>query len=89
MKIFTLLDKPCNRVKEATYNVDFSGFIIPDYFVIGYGLDYNEQYRGLKHIVVLNDKGINHGKKENLEKQDTEYGKILPQYKNVQNSNIV
>jgi len=50
-----MLDKPCNRVKEATFNVDFVCFTIPDLFIIGYGLDYNDRYRGLKHIVVMSD----------------------------------
>ena len=54
VKIFTLCDKPCRRVPEATFNVDFCAFVIPDYFIIGYGLDYNQLYRGLKHIVILN-----------------------------------
>lgn len=69
VKVFSLCDKPCNRVKKATFKVDFCGFIVPDYFIIGYGLDYNEAFRGLKHIVVMNEVGIEYGKKENLQKQ--------------------
>ena len=69
VKIFSLCDKPCNRVKKATFKVDFCGFIVPNHFIIGYGLDYNEAFRGLKHIVVLNEAGIKYGDKENLDKQ--------------------
>ena len=69
VKIFSLCDKPCNRVKKATFKVDFCGFIVPNHFIIGYGLDYNEAFRGLKHIVVLNEVGIKYGDKENLDKQ--------------------
>jgi hypoxanthine phosphoribosyltransferase len=43
--ICVLLDKPSRRVVEAT--ADFVGFTIPDVFVVGYGIDYAENYRGL------------------------------------------
>ena len=51
MKLCTLLDKPDRRVKEV--HVDYSGFTIPDEFVVGYGLDYAEKYRNLPYIGVL------------------------------------
>ncbi len=51
LKICTLLDKPDRRVKPV--EVDFRGFVIPDEFVIGYGLDYNELYRDLPFVGVL------------------------------------
>jgi len=47
----TLLDKPSRRTVDFT--PDYSGFSIPDEFVVGYGLDYNEHYRALPYIGVL------------------------------------
>jgi len=42
VKIFSLCNKPCRRVEIAKdLEVHFCGFVIPDYFIIGYGLDYN------------------------------------------------
>ncbi len=46
-----LLDKPARR--EIKVDVEFRGFEIPDHFVVGYGLDYNEQYRALPAIYRL------------------------------------
>ena len=51
IKICTLLDKPDRREKPIF--VDFGCFSIPDEFVIGYGLDYNELYRDLPYVGVL------------------------------------
>ena len=51
MKLCTLLDKPDRRIKPV--HVDYSGFSIPDEFVVGYGLDFAEKYRNLPYIVVL------------------------------------
>ena len=51
VRLCTLLDKPSRRVKEV--EVSYSGFSIPDYFVVGYGLDYAEKYRNLPYIGVL------------------------------------
>ena len=51
IKLCTLLDKPDRRVKPI--QVDYVGFIIPDAFVVGYGLDYDERYRNLPYIGVL------------------------------------
>lgn len=48
LKVMTLLDKPERRVVEL--KTDYSVFTIPDYFVIGYGLDYGEFYRNLPYI---------------------------------------
>ena len=48
VKICTLLSKPSRRVFEL--NVDYIGFSIPDEFVIGYGMDYNQKYRNLPFI---------------------------------------
>jgi hypoxanthine phosphoribosyltransferase len=51
LKICTLLDKPDRR--QVNVELDYNGFIIPDEFVVGYGLDYNEKYRNLRDIMVL------------------------------------
>lgn len=51
LKICCCLDKPHRR--KAPVKVDYVGFNIPDEFVIGYGLDYNEKYRNLPYIGVL------------------------------------
>ncbi len=51
IRIMSLLDKPDRR--EADVQVDWIGFSIPNEFVVGYGLDYNEIYRNLPYIGVL------------------------------------
>lgn len=51
VKICTMLDKPSRRVVDI--NVDYVGTQVPDEFIIGYGLDYNERYRELPYIGVL------------------------------------
>jgi len=51
IKICCLLDKPARRLAEI--DIDYIGFTIPDRFVIGYGLDYDERYRNLPYIGVL------------------------------------
>lgn len=53
LKICTLLDKPARRKSGITLQADFVGFTIPNEFVVGYGLDYNEHYRNLPFIGVL------------------------------------
>ena len=52
IKLCTLLDKPERRVKKQV-KVDYTCFSIPDEFVVGYGLDYDEKYRNLPDIGVL------------------------------------
>ncbi|HCM91915.1 MAG TPA: hypoxanthine phosphoribosyltransferase [Lachnospiraceae bacterium] len=52
IRLCTMLDKPDRRVVDDV-NVDYSGFEIPDEFVVGYGLDYAEMYRNLPYIGVL------------------------------------
>jgi hypoxanthine phosphoribosyltransferase len=51
VEVVTLLTKPSRR--EVDLSVRYTGFEVPDVFVVGYGLDYNEHYRGLQHIVTL------------------------------------
>lgn len=51
IKIVTLLDKPTGR--SADIKADIIGFEVPDEFVVGYGLDYNQKYRNLPYIGIL------------------------------------
>ncbi|MCR5033709.1 MAG: hypoxanthine phosphoribosyltransferase [Lachnospiraceae bacterium] len=51
LKLCTMLDKPDRRVIDV--NVDYTGFQIPDEFVVGYGLDYDQLYRNLPYIGVV------------------------------------
>ncbi|MBO9131316.1 hypoxanthine phosphoribosyltransferase [Bacillus sp. 165] len=51
VKIVTLLDKPTGR--KVDIQADYVGFIVPNEFVVGYGLDYKEQYRNLPYVGVL------------------------------------
>ena len=53
LKICTLLDKPERRKSGITLRADYTGFTIPNEFVVGYGLDYNECYRNLPYIGIL------------------------------------
>ena len=53
IKICTLLDKPSRRKPGITLKADYVGFEIPNAFVVGYGLDYNEYYRNLPYVGVL------------------------------------
>lgn len=56
IKICTLLDRRGRR--EVDLNLDYVGFVVPDKFVIGYGLDLAQKYRNLPHIAVLEDEEI-------------------------------
>lgn len=51
LRLCTLLDKPDRRVTDV--HVDYTGFEIPDAFVVGYGLDYAQEYRNLPYIGVI------------------------------------
>lgn len=51
LRLCTLLDKPDRRVRDV--KVDYIGFQIPDEFVVGYGLDYDQRYRNLPYIGVV------------------------------------
>lgn len=51
LRLCTLLDKPERRVVDV--NVDYTGFAIPDEFVVGYGLDYDQKYRNLPYIGIV------------------------------------
>lgn len=53
IKICTLLDKPSRRNPNVTLKADYVGFTVPNAFVVGYGLDYNELYRNLPFVGIL------------------------------------
>ncbi|PMQ01985.1 MAG: hypoxanthine phosphoribosyltransferase [Dictyoglomus sp. NZ13-RE01] len=53
LKVCTLLDCPGRRIIDVP--IDYKGFEIPNYYVIGYGLDYKEKYRNLKYIAILEE----------------------------------
>lgn len=53
VKVCTILDKPSRR--KAPLEVDYQGMVIPDKFVIGYGLDYAEKYRNLPDVCVIEE----------------------------------
>lgn len=53
IKICALLDKKCKRITKV--NADYSGFEIPNFFVVGYGLDYQHKYRHLPFICVFRE----------------------------------
>ncbi len=55
LKVCALLDKPARR--RVRISLDYYGFIIPNAFVVGYGLDYQERYRGLPYVGVLEVEG--------------------------------
>lgn len=54
VRLVALLNKPDRRTAEV--KVDYQGFEIPDYFVVGYGLDFAEKYRNLPFVGILNEK---------------------------------
>ena len=53
LKICTFLDKPERRREGITLVPDYVGYTVPNEFVVGYGLDYNERYRNLPYIGIL------------------------------------
>ena len=53
VRICTLLDKPEGRVPGYEIEADYVGFAIPNEFVVGFGLDYNEKYRNLPYVGIL------------------------------------
>lgn len=53
LKVCALLNKPSRR--KVKIHIDYCGFVIPDRFVVGYGLDFNEQFRNLPEIYILEE----------------------------------
>ena len=62
IKVCVLLDKPARRVENV--KADYVGFVIPDHFVVGYGLDFAERYRNLPFVGVLHPKVYHHVRKQ-------------------------
>ena len=62
IKVCVLLDKPSRRVENI--HADYAGFEIPDYFVVGYGLDFAERYRNLPFVGVLHPHAYKQGCKQ-------------------------
>lgn len=58
IEVCSLLEKRLGDDREAAIKAKYCGFSIPNKFIIGYGLDYNELYRDLKDIWVISQKGI-------------------------------
>lgn len=56
LKVCVLFNKP--RVRLVDLNLAYIGFVLPDQFVVGYGLDYDEQYRNLPFVGILKDEAI-------------------------------
>lgn len=54
LRVATLFHKRNVKNLVHKYFADYIGFVIPDVFVIGYGMDYNEYYRDLNHLCVIN-----------------------------------
>ena len=53
LKTCAFLDKPARRTTD--FYADYKGYEIPDYFVVGYGLDYAEKYRNLPYVAIIKD----------------------------------
>ncbi len=53
LKLCALFDKPSRR--ETPIDIDYLGFTVPDKFLVGYGLDYNERFRHLPNLCILED----------------------------------
>mmetsp|Transcript_33248 Transcript_33248/g.38714 ORF Transcript_33248/g.38714 Transcript_33248/m.38714 type:complete len:237 (+) Transcript_33248:33-743(+) len=68
-KVLSLIIKE-NRTQFENYSIDFLGFIIPAKFVVGFGLDYNDNFRDINHIVSLTDTAI-----ENFKKKKSNFSK--------------
>ncbi len=56
VKVCTLLEK--RTARSCGFKAEYVGFSVPDHFVIGYNMDYNEAFRELPHVCVINDHGI-------------------------------
>ena len=64
VQVCTLLDKRLEEGAQKKYTAKYVGFSIPNHFIIGYGLDYNELYRDLKDIFVISQQGIDFDAKQ-------------------------
>ncbi|MBQ6590102.1 MAG: hypoxanthine phosphoribosyltransferase [Lachnospiraceae bacterium] len=57
VRLCTLLDKPSRRAKDIDIHVDYTGFVVEDKFVVGWGMDYDQKYRNLPYIGVITETG--------------------------------
>ena len=55
IRICTLLDKPERRDEDIDIKADYVGFVVPNEFVVGYGLDYDQDFRNLPYIGILKE----------------------------------
>jgi len=60
LKSTVLIQKMNEENLKYDYEVDYLGFLLPNSFIIGFGMDYNEQFRHLYHLCVINSEGIEH-----------------------------
>ena len=60
VRLCSLLDKPERRDKEVTIKLDYTGKVIPNAFVVGYGLDFDEKYRSLPYVGILKPEVYSH-----------------------------
>ena len=58
LKSTVLIQKMNTHHLRYDYNIEYLGFLIPDSFVVGFGMDYNEEFRQLMHLCVINQVGI-------------------------------
>lgn len=58
LRVCTLLDKPSRRKPGITLQPDYTGFVIPNAFVVGYGMDYEEHYRNLPYLGILKPEAV-------------------------------
>lgn len=82
LKLCTLLNKLERRDKETNVKVDYVGFTIPNHFVIGYGLDLDEQYRNIPQINCMVTENASEKKIENDAREIQKQLKKIPQKKN-------
>jgi hypoxanthine phosphoribosyltransferase len=64
VRVAALLEK--RTAKSCGFKADYVGFSVPDHFVVGYNMDYNEAFRDMSHICVINAKGIEHFKRHSV-----------------------
>ena len=58
LRFSTIFHKKNPKNLKHSFFADYIGFIIPDFFVIGYGMDYNELFREMSHLCVISQEGI-------------------------------
>ena len=64
VRVAALLEK--RTIKSCGFKADYVGFSIPDAFVVGYNMDYNEAYRDMPHLCVINSDGIEYFRRHSM-----------------------